>query len=171
MFNFLFLCTRLLRNIFHKKPDKVLNWIEISRENILSNYRHIQSLQSGMSIFPVVKSNAYGHGLKQIVEILNQTNAQMIAVDSLLEYQIVKRHTDKRILVLGETFSENYQYFDHKNTSFCIWNISTLECLISLKKPFHIHLFLNTGMNREGIQERELDLFLSKLADSQIVLE
>ena len=138
-----------LRNIFYKKPDKVLNWIEISQENILSNYHYIESLQPGMSIFPVVKSNAYGHGLREIVEILNQTNAQMIAVDSLLEYQIVRRCTDKKVLVLGETFSENYQYFDHKNTSFCVWNISTLEYLISQKKSFHIHLFLNTGMNRE----------------------
>jgi alanine racemase len=124
-----------------------------------------------MSIFPVVKSNAYGHGIKEIVEILNHTNAQMIAVDSLLEYQIVTRNSKKRILVLGETLCENYEFFDHKNTSFCIWNVSTLEYLISLKKPFHIHLFINTGMNREGIQERELDLFLSKLADSQIVFE
>jgi len=72
---------------------------------------------------------------------------------------------------MGETFSENYQYFDARNTSFCIWNISTLEYLISLDQLFHIHLFLNTGMNREGIQERELDLFLSKLCHTRLVLE
>lgn len=160
-----------LRNILHKKPQCVLNWIEISRENILSNYHHIESLQPGMSIFPVVKSNAYGHGIKEIVSILDNTDAKMIAVDSLLEYQIVRHYTDKRILVLGETFSENYQYFNYKNTSFCIWNIATLEYLISQGKPYHIHLFLNTGMNREGIQERDLDLFLSKLSHSQIILE
>lgn len=160
-----------LRNILHKKPQRVLNWIEISRENILSNYHHIKSLQPGMSIFPVVKANAYGHGIREIVSILDSTDATMIAVDSFLEYQSVRRYTDKRILVMGETFSENYPYFELKNTSFCIWNISTLEYLISLDQPFHIHLFLNTGMNREGIQERELDLFLSKLSHTRLVLE
>ena len=124
-----------------------------------------------MSIFPVVKANAYGHGIKEIVSILDCTDASMIAVDSFLEYQTVRRYTDKIILVMGETFSENYRYFDLKNTSFCIWNISTLDYLISLDQPFHIHLFLNTGMNREGIQERELDLFLSKLSHTRLVLE
>ena len=161
----------IIRNFFHKKPDRVLNWIEISRENILSNYYHIRSLQPESSIFPVVKSNAYGHGLREIVSILNQTDCEMIAVDSLLEYQIVRRNSQKRILVLGETLCENYQFFDIRNTSFCVWNIATLEYLISLKKPFHIHLFLNTGMNREGIQERELIIFLDRLRDTQIILE
>lgn len=160
-----------LRKIFYKKPDHVLNWIEISRENILSNYDHIRSLRPESSVFPVVKSNAYGHGIKEIVSILDDTDATMIAVDSLLEYQIVTRNSKKRILVLGETLCENYEFFDHNNTSFCIWNVSTLEYLITLNKPFRIHIFLNTGMNREGIQERELDLFLSKLSHSNIVLE
>ncbi|MBX9809714.1 alanine racemase [Candidatus Gracilibacteria bacterium] len=160
-----------LRHILYKKPDRVLNWIEVPSANILSNYHHIQSLQPDMSIFPVVKSNAYGHGLKQIVEILNQTNAQMIAVDSFLEYQTVRRYSSKHILLLGETLHENYNLFDAQKTSFCIWNISTLEHLISLHKPFRIHLFLNTGMNREGIQERELAQFLDILQGTKITLE
>jgi alanine racemase len=118
-----------------------------------------------------VKSNAYGHGLREIVEILSSTDAKMIAVDSVLEYETVRRYSDKDILILGETLPENYRMFDIQRTAMCIWNIGTLEYLISQNKPYRIHLFLNTGMNREGIQESELDIFLQKLKQSSIVLE
>lgn len=95
----------------------------------------------------------------------------MIAVDSFLEYQTVRRYSSKHILLLGETLHENYHLFDTNRTSFCIWNIATLEYLASLGRPFRIHIFLNTGMNREGIQEKELDQFLDTLKDSRIILE
>jgi len=104
----------------------------------------------------VLKSNAYGHGLKEITKILARTDVPYIAVDSYPEYVIVKKHSKLPILILGETLLENYRHFDHKKTTFCVYNIWTIRHLWRLGKATKIHLFFNTGMNREGIQEDEL---------------
>ncbi len=87
----------------------------------------------------------------------------MVAVDSFPEYQVVKKHTDKKVLILGETDVRNYKHFNRKRASFAVYNISTLQGIIDYKKSAKIHIFLNTGMNREGIQIDELDEFLTLL--------
>lgn len=80
-----------------------LNTIGISTSRISQNLSLLQSLQPQHTLIPVVKSNAYGHGLKQICQILKtitHINIPLIAVDSYPEYQIVADMTDKHILVL-----------------------------------------------------------------------
>lgn len=154
------------------KPDiKPLNYANISRENILHNFGVLQSHQTQSELFPVLKSNAYGHWLKEVSQILKGTKGKYICVDSFPEYQIVKKYSWKKVLVLWETRSENYKYYDFKNTTFCIYNIETLKYLISLNKKITIHLFINTWMNREGFQEEELRKSLSKLQKSKITVE
>jgi alanine racemase len=154
------------------RPDiKPLNYANISRENILHNFAVLQSHQTQSELFPVLKSNAYGHWLKEVSEILKDTKGKYICVDSFPEYQIVKKYSWKQVLVLWETRSENYKYYDFKKTTFCIYNLETLKYLISLNKKFIIHLFINTWMNREGFQEEELRKALSKLQRSKIIVE
>ncbi|MBU0627386.1 alanine racemase [Patescibacteria group bacterium] len=51
-------------------------------------------------MFPVLKSNAYGHGLEQVAKILNKTCAEYLVVDSYPEYVIAKKCSNKPILIL-----------------------------------------------------------------------
>ncbi len=97
----------LLKNIIsYFRPTssyQSLNTISISTSRISQNLSLLQSLQPHHTIIPVVKSNAYGHGLKQICQILHtikNIHIPLIAVDSYPEYQIVADTTDKDILVL-----------------------------------------------------------------------
>jgi alanine racemase len=86
-----------------KSSYQSLNTISISTSRIIQNLSLLQKLQPNQVIIPVVKSNAYGHGLKQICQILNTIttiNIPLIAVDSYPEYQIVADTTNKNILVL-----------------------------------------------------------------------
>ena len=140
-----------------------LNTIHIDREALLSNLKTLQSIKSWDHIFPVLKSNAYGHGIKEVSTILRETSVPYICVDSFPEYQIVKTYAKKSSLVIGETLPENYRHYDHRRATPCVYNIATLQALIATWKPRKIHLFLNTGMNREGIQDRELSVFLKLL--------
>jgi len=154
------------------KPDiKPLNYANISRENILHNFWVLQSHQTQSELFPVLKSNAYWHWLKEVSEILKGTKGKYICVDSFPEYQIVKKYSWKNVLVLWETRNENYKYYDLKKTTFCIYNLETLKFLIKLNKKITIHLFVNTWMNREGFQESDLKKALSKLKKSKIIVE
>ena len=44
-----------------------------------------------------------------------------------------------------------------------MYNVETVHALAQLKKKLRIHLFLNTGMNREGIQFSSLVTVLEAL--------
>jgi alanine racemase len=99
-----------------------MNIIRLRKKILLQNLDYLQSIQPQAAIFPVLKSNAYGHGLKQIVRILRNTDVPYIAVDSYPEYVVVKKKCNISILILGETLLENYRKFDHKKTTFCVYN-------------------------------------------------
>jgi len=62
---------------------------------------------------------------------------------------IVKKYAKQEILLLGETLAENYYNFNFKRTTFCISNIQVLEYMGKMNRESKIHIFLNTGMNRE----------------------
>jgi alanine racemase len=111
-------------------------------------------------LFPVLKSNAYGHGIKQIIQILSKLEVPYVVVDSYPEYKIVHRYSDKQILIIGETLPDNYRKFNFSRTAFAVYNIQTLQALGRIRKPVRIHLFLNTGMNREGVDNDDLSIFL-----------
>lgn len=145
----------------HVKP---MNVISIERKTIYRNLEILQKLQPKGEIFPVLKSNAYGHGLKQMVKILRRTDVPYLVVDSFPEYQVAKKYSNKDILLLWETLLENYRYFDARRVTFCVYNKWTIETLAKLhKREVKIHLFLNTGMNREWIQEEELLYILDEI--------
>jgi len=99
-----------------------MNVITIEKKTILRNFDVLQKLQPQGELFPVLKSNAYGHGLKQMVKILKRTDAPYLAVDSFPEYQVVIKKSNKPILLIGETLLENYKYFDPRRTTFCVYN-------------------------------------------------
>ncbi len=153
-------------------PYQSLNTISISTSRISQNLSLLQSLQPHHTIIPVVKSNAYGHGLKQVCQILNTiTNIQipLIAIDSYPEYQIVADTTDKDILVLGETLSSNYHLYNPQRTHLAVGTLEVLQALIDTKRHRNIHLFLNTGMNREGFQENTLQQALDLLKTTKYI--
>lgn len=136
------------------KPSyNTLNRIEINKRAIFHNLQILQAEQPHAELFPVLKANAYGHGLREICTILNETNINMVAVDSFPEAQIVYRYFKRKVLIIGEMPLDAYQYLNWNRTEVCIYNKRTLEKIVDLRKGASIHLFINTGMNREGIKD------------------
>jgi len=156
---------------FFKKDLKSLNQIIILEKNLLHNISLIKMLKVDNHIFPVIKSNAYGFWLKQVLGILNKTDIHTVCVDSFIEYQLVKDYSDKKVLVLWETYNDNYKNFSFSRTSFCVYNISTIKYLVWLNKKIKIHLFINTWMNREWLDKQDLNKALKVLSKSKVILE
>lgn len=142
-----------------KPKYQTLNIIEIIKDNLIYNLNYLYSLQEQAEIFPVLKSNAYGHGLKEVCQILNKTQVKMVAVDSFPEAQIIYKNFNGKVLILEEMPLKAYKYCDIKKTEFVVYNNQTLKYLSKFGKKIKIHLFLNTGMNREGIDN--LDNFIN----------
>lgn len=158
---------RLFGQTFHS-----MNVMSIDAAAVIDNYDFLKSLKPNDAIFPVLKSNAYGHWIQEISTILKNTSAPYLCVDSYPEYQIAKKYSHKDILVIGETLPENYRFFDHKTTAISVYNLHTLKYLAKNGRPWKIHLFLNTWMNREGVQLHNLWAVLDTIkAAPHLILE
>ena len=133
-----------LQKFFTPKLE-TLNLVEINAGFLLDNLHYLDSLQAkDNALFPVLKSNAYGHGLKETAKILQNTPVPYICVDSFPEYQIVKDYARKPSLIMGETLASNYKHYDPRWAVPVVYNKETILTLKEMKKPFRIHLFLNT---------------------------
>jgi len=76
-------------------------WIEVSSSSLLHNLREFRSLVgSKTKIGCVVKANAYGHGISQVVNVLSD-KADWFCVDNIDEGLIVRALTKKPVLILG----------------------------------------------------------------------
>src|SRR3990167_3332805 len=76
--------------------------VGISRDNLLHNLHTYQKACPSVSIAPVLKSNAYGHGLIEVASILDGEDIPFFMTDSWYEAQHLRRAGIKhRILVMG----------------------------------------------------------------------
>jgi alanine racemase len=152
-----------LIKIVSSNDYKPLNSVEINREKLLSNLQLIKGQNPNMGIIAVLKANAYGHGLVEVAQILNSGDCSFIAVDGYFEAAKIRDTTNHPILVMGYIRPENARLLDTKHCSFVVQDIESLHALGKLGKVVKVHVELNTGMNRLGLQPDELENYLSEL--------
>jgi alanine racemase len=100
---------------------------------------------------PVVKSNAYGHGLRLLAKEWNTYDIPFVCVDSLFEaYELQKYGYKKEILIMGFVDPEDIPR--KKRFHYACSDIPYALAIIKRRKRAKIHLFFDTGMHREGIQ-------------------
>jgi alanine racemase len=146
------------------KPYKVLNWIELSQTALDYNYTLFSNLNPNLNIFPVLKSNAYGHGLTQITKMLLKHRPKYIVVDGYFEaLEIRKISSTQTVLIMGTIEPSNYKNLKYNNFTYVIHDIESIEALGKLNRGIKIHLELNTGMNRHGIDPDDLQKYLTLL--------
>ena len=70
---------------------KYKTWVEVSKKALLHNIRVFQkNIGVGVEIAAVVKANAYGHGLNEIVPLL-KNRVEMLAVDNIDEAVAIRK--------------------------------------------------------------------------------
>ncbi len=153
------------------KPFKTLNKLEISKQALVNNFNLMQGFSPSKNIIPILKSNAYGHGIKEVIHCIDHLNFDMYGVDSYFEALEVLKHSDKQVLLIGSTHHDNFQYIDSPKVILAIQDISQLEFLINSNLKRTIHLKINTGMNRQGIDLPQLTKIAQRLAKSKIKVQ
>ena len=156
-------------SIFKKKYIP-LNSIEVSQKNLLHNYNYLKN-EYTTAIAPVLKSNAYGHGIVQIAKILDGVGAPFFCVDSIYEgYQLLKAKIKTPILIMGYIDPENLRV---KKLPFS-YAVYTEEMLYAVKKyqpHARIHIFVDTGMHREGVLLKDLPEFIKITKSMNLKIE
>ncbi len=149
-----------------------LNKITISESALIGNYRSFCKFNSKITIAPVLKSNAYGHGAKSIAKILDHLNPPFVCVDSLYEaYQLKKIGLKNQILITG--------YIDPKNLkikrlpfAYVVYSLDQLKTIAKYQPNAQVHIKVDTGMHRMGIPISELANFIDqsrKIGKTRIV--
>ena len=158
------------------KEENILTELQISRSAILHNYNVFKSIVNQSLLMPVVKSNAYGHGLIELAKILNELNPNYYGVNSLTEaFDLLNHTTDIPILIMGNNGMEipelNTLMVDThllKRLHFAISGIDGLEQLAKspLLKELQFHLEIDTGISRLGINLKLLNECLSFIKEN-----
>lgn len=148
---------------FFRKRFETLNRIEVSRRDLLHNLSYLSSLDKKIKIAPVVKSNGYGHGIVNVAKALDSLNSPFFCVDSLFEaYQLQKGGIKTPILVMGYTNPENFK-IKKLPFSFAVFDLETAKVLNEFQPNCRVHIFVDTGMHREGIPVKDLPNFLTAI--------
>ena len=142
---------------------KNLNNIFISASAIRHNYRFLSSRKPKAAICPVLKSNAYGHGLTLTADLFDSLGAPFIFVDSLYEaYELYKQKIKTPVLIMGYTHPDNLKI---KKLPFIysLFDLKTARVLNKYQPGCSVHIFVDTGMHREGVPLSELPDFIDRL--------
>lgn len=145
---------------------QVLNEITISRSALINNYHYFANLHPNSLVAPVIKANAYGHGLIQTASIISSSlsSVPFVCVDSLYEaYELTKNKFVLPILIMGYTNPKNYQVRKKLPYYFGVSDLLSLDSLGKYQKHAIIHLELDTGMSRLGFTSVDLPHVLTLL--------
>lgn len=141
------------------------SFITINFDNLKYNYNQILSkLYPNEKMACVVKANAYGHGDKELSKKLEEFGVDFFCVASLSEAlnlrSVLKNETS--ILVLGFTPYEHINEVVDNNIIQTITSVEVLENLYKYsQKKIKVHLALDTGMSRIGLQiNQQLDKYI-----------
>lgn len=145
------------------------NLIKVSQKAILHNF-DTYAKETGKIIIPVLKSNAYGHGLELVATALQQRSMPYIAVDSYYEALRIRNVSKQPVLIMGAIDNQNFSRLKYDNFAFVVQDFETIHALDRVGKHIKVHLECNTGMNRYGAQPNDT-LRLARLIKNSKNLE
>jgi len=146
-----------------------LVWVELDKTAPDHNLQEIKKLSKKGTLFcAVVKSNAYGHGAKEITSLL--PSADWFAVNSLEEgIELRDFGIKKPILLLGYVSLSQLKEALDADLRLTVYNHETLDRIAELirntkiKNPPKIHLKIETGTGRQGILPEEIPDFINHI--------
>lgn len=135
-------------------------WAEIDLDALEHNFNEIKKLSKGKEILAVVKANAYGHDDKAVCLKLQELGVKYFGVSNLWEGEKLRQHGIKgTILSFGYTdedyFDELLEY-DITQTAGSVQYAKELsDYALSKGVKLPVHIKINTGMTRVGIDSEE----------------
>ena len=156
-------------------PYEPLITVRISRERLIHNLHQYMTIAPEGRVAPVLKSNAYGHGLIEVARIIEadrnsdgrarRNHIPFLVIDSFFEAVALRAARVKMpLLIIGYTRPETIAQSRLRDVSFTITSIDTLQHIANFQSsafefmaPYiSIHLKIDTGMHRQGILPSEL---------------
>ncbi len=152
-------------------------WIEIRRAQLSSNLKAIQNAAAaGTETLAVVKSNAYGHGLREVATTI-ASQVSYLGVSSVQEVLELREHgIEKPIFLFGRTFASRLPALANKNVTLSVSSLEEAaeisDFALSNGQPIKVHVKIDTGMGRMGLPLKTAAGTIEKMASlTGIILE
>ncbi len=133
-----------------------INTMTLDKRKLHFNYGYLAGLHPDADIFPVMKGNAYGHGLLEMLKIYKKIRVPYILTDSINEMNTIHSFSRHKVLFAVETLPKNYRLFDFARTTPCVGSLAVLQALLQIKRKKNIHLVINTWMGAEWFDSDQL---------------
>ncbi len=146
----------------------------IDEKQLIKNIKELKKCVGNKKICAMVKADAYGHGLENIAELIKD-KVDFFGVSNINEALLLrKKFPDNKILIVGKTFS--FEDCIKNDISFIIDSYEHFKLLINFYHNnfdannfipcINIHIKINSGMNRLGINSIEDFKKIYKIAKS-----
>lgn len=154
------------------------SYIELDQKALNTNIQFLQNLLPENTRFSmVVKANAYGHGIEDLLPLIEGCGVDHFSVFSVAEamrvYKVMDECSD--LMIMGFIDEDHLEWAIEREVSFYVFTLERLKATIkqakAMSKPARIHLELETGMHRTGFCEDQLDEVARLVLQNQDVLE
>jgi len=177
--------TKTRRNILPKNKTCKINYIPaidkdikaiIDINAIRNNFNYLKKMAK-TDIMPVLKADAYGHGIIETARILRKMGVKYLGVATLGEAILLRESGDKgRILAwLYDVDGPELPAAFNMDIDIAIFDETTIPKFISLipkNKKIKVTMFVDTGINRAGIPyDKSFDAFIEIRKSDKIIIE
>jgi alanine racemase len=140
------------------------SYLEISKSALVHNLSFIKGLlPAGTEFSSVIKGNAYGHGIEEFGKLAYECGVKHFSVFSADEaYRLLQvLPAAATIMIMGYIDDAELDWAISQDVEFYVFSLARLESAAQaakkLNKPARIHLDIETGMNRIGLDAVELE--------------
>ena len=151
-------------------------WEEIDLKSLVHNFRQLQKLASrnmtsNAGILPVIKADAYGHGMIAVAKVLADEGCRFLSVSNVAEAVALREAGfQQKILLFESTFSGDAAAIaEHVLTP----TVCTMDLALALEEQAQreeteipVHIKVDTGMGRLGIEEDHVIDFVEDVRKS-----
>ncbi len=145
--------------------------ISVSSAALEHNVNAIRELVKPALLAVPIKANAYGHGILPIAQQLAQLDVDMLCVATAEEALLLRDNgITTSIFLLSEPPRDAIEPCYQADVTFTVYTADTIEALASISspnKPAHVHLKVDTGMNRVGMEPQDTLDFIQRIIDHE----
>jgi alanine racemase len=157
---------------------RVKSWVEISETRLVENLRAVQAIVNigaGAETLGVVKANGYGHDAAIVARVLGNAGLRWLGVADVEEGVRVREVVGDgvRLLVMLALEEADCKWVVEHDLTPVVWTVEHVAMLEraaeSAGKVVRVHLEIDTGMARQGIDCEGVAVVAERLARSKWV--
>ncbi len=145
------------------------SWVEIDQQALEHNIHSYKTIIGSSILAPVIKSNAYGHGIELIAKICDQNNlVDYLCVVSLSEALLLRSIGIKKPLLVVSIIDRDLRDAIEQNIDLVAYDREIIQELNAigkmLNKKARVHIKIDTGLSRLGLPTNDALSFITHVA-------